>query len=196
MNGADVTIRKLQSAVIGLGLVAVAIVMASFAHGASSPFTGLSGAWAGPGTVTLDSGAKESIRCRANYSVDGRGVNLKLDLRCSSDSFKFELQSSVSHNNGEVSGFWNELTHRVGGTVAGKAAGEQVEVRVEGPIAAMLDISTRADQQTVAIQSPGSKMSEVAISLSRAEQAGSVEIVTACGSARSSMSPDWRSAPG
>ena len=34
----------------------------------------------------------------------------------------------------------------------------------------MLDISTRADQQTVAIQSPGSKMSEVAISLSRANK--------------------------
>jgi hypothetical protein len=153
--------------VIGLGLVAV-LLMASFAHGSNSPFTGLSGAWASPGTVTLDNGVKEGIRCRANYNVDGRGVNLKLDLRCSGDSFKFELQSSVSHNNGEVSGFWNELTHRVGGTVAGKAAGEQIEVRVEGPIAAMLDISTRANQQTVATQSPGSKMSEVAISLSRA----------------------------
>ena len=148
-------------------ILAALIVMASVAHGWTSPFAGLSGNWAGPGTITLDNGGKEAIRCRANYSVDGSGVNLKLDLRCSSDSFKFELQSSVSHNNGEVSGFWNELTHRVGGTVAGKAAGEQIEVRVEGPIAAMLDISTRADRQTVAIQSPGSKMSEVAISLSR-----------------------------
>jgi len=59
------------------------------------------------------------------------------------------------------------LTNRVGGTIAGKAAGEQIEVRVEGAIAAMLDISTRTDQQVVAIQSPGNKMSEVAISLSR-----------------------------
>ena len=169
MNGESVTTRKLQSAVIGLGMMAV-LFMATFAHGASSPFVGLSGAWAGPGTVTLDSGAKESIRCRANYNVDGSGVNFELDLRCSSDSFKFELQSSVSHNKGEVSGFWNELTNRVGGTVAGKAAGEKIEVRVDGPIAAMLDIRTRADQQIVAIQSPGSKMSEVAISLSRANK--------------------------
>ena len=59
------------------------------------------------------------------------------------------------------------MTNRVGGTIAGKAAGEQIEVRVEGAIAAMLDISTRTDQQVVAIQSPGNKMSEVAISLSR-----------------------------
>jgi hypothetical protein len=166
MNAASVTTRKLQSAVIGLGLVAV-LFMATFAHGSNSPFLGLSGAWTGPGTVMLDNGAKENIRCRANYAVDDSGTNLKLDLRCAGEGFKFELQSSVSHNNGKVSGFWNELTNRVGGTIAGKAAGEQIEVRVEGAIAAMLDISTRTDQQVVAIQSPGNKMSEVAISLSR-----------------------------
>ena len=93
------------------------LVVASIAHGAAvGPFAGLSGAWAGPGTVTLAGGTQENIRCRANYNVDGSGANLKLDLRCSSDSFKFELQSTVSHNNGEVSGFWNEATNRVGGT--------------------------------------------------------------------------------
>ena len=151
-------------------VLATLLVMASMAHGASSPFAGLSGSWAGPGTITLAGGTKESIRCRASYSVDDSGVNLKLDLRCSSDSFKFELQSSVSHNNGEVAGFWNELTSRVGGTVAGKAASDRIEVIVEGPIAAVLEISTRADQQSVSIQSPGSKMSEVSISLSRASK--------------------------
>jgi hypothetical protein len=166
MNAVKLADRKLQSAAIGLGLVAVLIV-ATLAHGSASPFASLSGVWAGPGTVTMASGAKEGIRCRANYDVGGGGANLKVDLRCSSDSFKFELQSNVSHNNGEVSGFWNELTNRVGGTVAGKAAGERIEVRVDGPIAALLKISTRADRQSVSIRSPGSKMSEVAISLSR-----------------------------
>ena len=166
MNTVKLTDRKLQSAVVGLGLVMV-LIMASFAHGFTSPFSGLSGAWTGPGIVTMASGAKEGIRCRANYNVDGNGANLKLDLRCSSDSFKFELQSSVSHNNGEVSGFWNELTNRVGGTVAGKAVGDRIEVRVDGPIAAMLTMNTRADQQSVSIQSPGSPMSVVAISLKR-----------------------------
>jgi hypothetical protein len=157
----------------GIALVAL-LVMATVAHGSNSPFSGLSGAWAGPGTITLDSGAKERIRCKANYSVDGSGVNLKLDLRCSSDSFKFELQSNVTHRNGEVSGFWNELTHRVGGTVAGKAIGEWIEIRVDGPISAMMAMKTRANQQSVSIRSPGSPMSEVAISLSRASKQASL----------------------
>jgi hypothetical protein len=127
----------------------------------------LSGSWSGPGTIKLSSGAKEAIRCRATYNVDGGGVNLKLALRCASDSYRFELQSSVSHNAGAVSGFWNELTNRVGGTVSGKARGEKIEVNVAGPISAMLALNTRADRQSISIQSPGSEMAEVAISMSR-----------------------------
>jgi hypothetical protein len=167
MNVGKLTSRKLQSAVAGVGLVAL-LAAASFAHGAGSPFASLSGAWTGRGAVTLASGTKENIRCKANYNVDGGGVNLKLSLRCSSDNFKFELESNVAHSNGQVSGHWSEMTHRVGGTVTGKVAGDRIQVRVDGAFAAMLEISTRADQQSVSIQSPGSPMSAVAISLSRA----------------------------
>ena len=31
----------------------------------SGPFAGLSGTWSGPGTLTLNTGTKERIRCRA-----------------------------------------------------------------------------------------------------------------------------------
>jgi len=147
--------------------LAILLVAASVAYASASPFASLSGAWSGPGTITLASGVKESIRCRANYNVDGSGANLKLELRCSSDSFKFELQSNAAHSNGQVSGFWNEVTNRVGGTLTGRAMGDRIQVRVEGAIGAMLEISTRADQQSVSIQSPGSPLSAVAISLRR-----------------------------
>ncbi len=163
---AELRRRQLQSMAAGLGLVAL-LVVASIAHGADNPFAAMSGAWSGPGTVTLENGAKENIRCRASYDVNGSGASLKLDLRCSSDSFKIELQSNVSHRNGELSGFWNEATKRVGGSIAGRAEGERIEAIVDGPIAAMLEISTRADRQSVSIQSPGSKVSEVSITLSR-----------------------------
>lgn len=158
--------RQLQSMAAGLGLV-VLLVVASIAHGADNPFAAMSGIWSGPGTVTLENGAKENIRCRTNYDVNGGGASLRLDLRCSSDSFKIELQSSVSHRNGELSGFWNEATKRVGGGIAGRAAGEKIEAIVDGPIAAMLEIRTQADRQSVSIQSPGGKVPEVSIMLSR-----------------------------
>ena len=166
MTAAELTKRKLQSIATACGLVAL-LVMASFAHGAGSPFASLSGAWAGSGTVTLASGTKENIRCRANYNVDGGGTSMRLELRCSSESYKFELQSNVAHNNGEVSGHWNEVTNGVGGTIVGKASADRIDVRVEGAIAAKLTVSTRADHQSVSIHSPGSPVSQVAISLNR-----------------------------
>lgn len=164
MSAVKFTSYKPNSILATLAMVAL-LAMASFAYGSGNPFAALSGAWAGPGTITLAGGGKEAIRCRANYNVDG--ANLRLDLRCSSDSFKFELQSNVTHRNGEVSGRWTELTNRVGGTVEGKAAGERIEVRVDGALSAMLALSTRADRQTVSIQSPGGPMSAVTISLNR-----------------------------
>ncbi len=151
-------------------IIAAIIVVASVAQGYSSnrgPFQRMSGAWSGPGTVTLAGGGKESIRCRANYDVAGGGASLAIKLRCASDSFRLDLLSTVSHANGAIEGRWSETANRVGGGVSGKAAGSRVEAIIEGPFAAMLEIDTRADRQSVSIQSPGGRVSEVSIMLSR-----------------------------
>jgi hypothetical protein len=155
------------SALAGLALAAAS----GAAQGNESPFGALNGAWAGTGTITLASGAKEQIRCRAHNVVDGSGANLQLTLRCASDSYKFELQSNVNHNGGAVSGTWAEMTHRVGGTISGSASANRINVRVEGTLAAMLTVSTKANQQQISIEAPGSEMSSVAISMNRAASA-------------------------
>jgi hypothetical protein len=142
-------------------------LLTSAAAAQAGPFTNLNGSWSGPGVLTLADGGKERIRCRANYNVDRGGDSLNLALRCASDSYKFELQSSVSHANGSVSGFWNEKTYGVGGTITGKGAPGRINVRAEGPFSALLAMSTRADRQSISISSPGSPLSEVAISMSR-----------------------------
>ena len=53
-------------------LVAVAVAFlatAGSAEAVESPFAQMSGAWSGGGAITLASGVKEQIRCRANYDV-------------------------------------------------------------------------------------------------------------------------------
>lgn len=146
----------------------LALVMGtSQVQGANSPFTALSGQWTGGGTITLASGARERIRCLAKYDVDGSGANLGLRLRCAGDSFKFELQSNVAHNNGTVTGNWAELTRHVGGAIDGNAKGNRINVRVSGTISALLAISTNANTQSISVEAPGSDLSHVAISMSR-----------------------------
>jgi hypothetical protein len=155
--------RALKGAAVALSLVS----SAAAAQAMESPFSNLDGSWSGPGTITLASGAKERIRCRATYNVDRAGNNLSIALRCASESYKFELQSSVSHANGAVSGFWNETTYGVGGTISSKGAPGRINVRAEGPFSALLALNTRDGRQSISISSPGSPLSEVAISMSR-----------------------------
>ena len=152
--------------VAAAGLSAL-LALPSQGFASSSPFTGMAGSWSGGGVITMASGNKEKIRCRANYVVGGSGENLDLTLRCASDSFKFELQSNVAHKNGAVSGTWAETSRHVGGNIDGSARGNHISVRVSGVISAQLGLSTNANQQSISIQSPGSEMSSVAISLNR-----------------------------
>jgi hypothetical protein len=157
---------SILSATAAAGLLAL-VALPGAVEAATSPFTAMAGSWSGSGVITMSSGTKERIRCRAQYGVDRSGSNLDLTLRCASDSFKFELQSNVAHNNGAVSGTWAELTRRVGGNIEGSARGNHISVRVSGVLSAMLALSTNANQQQISIQAPGSEMSSVAISLTR-----------------------------
>jgi hypothetical protein len=162
------TFRNLAFSVLaGFALLASGAAQAA----AETPFTAMAGSWSGSGTVTLKNGVKEQIRCRANNNVDGSGANLVLALRCASDSYKFDLQGNVNHNAGAVSGTWAEMTHRVGGTITGSASANRVSVRVEGTIAAMLAVTTKGNQQQISIESPGSEMAAVAISMNRSVSA-------------------------
>ena len=78
----------------GVGAALMLSLSASYAQ--SGPFAGFNGAWSGNGTVALSDGTTERIRCKADYKVDGSGLGLKQNLRCASDSYKFDLTSNVT----------------------------------------------------------------------------------------------------
>lgn len=135
---------------------------------AEGPFAALPGSWAGTGTIALSSGAKERIRCRATYRLEGSSTDLRLEIGCTSDSYKFELQSHITYSDRAISGSWNETTRGVGGTVTGSASGTQIRARAEGQtFTALLAMNTRGTRQSVSIQSPGSEMSDITIDLTR-----------------------------
>lgn len=158
----NAAVRAVQCAAIALALLAPAAAQAA------SPFADLNGTWSGPGVITMASGAKEKIRCRASYTVNNGGNNLNIALRCASESYNFNLTSSLTHANGAVTGIWNESTYAVGGTVTGRGQPGRIQVRAEGTIVnALLAVNTRDNKQSVSISSPGSPLSDVAISMSR-----------------------------
>lgn len=135
-------------------------------NAADAPFSPFVGNWSGSGTITVKDGGRERIRCRCANT--GTGNTLKLGLVCASDSYKFELTSDITYEGGAISGTWGETTRSVFGSLSGRMNSGQIQATAQSPsITATLSISTRGNRQNVVIRSPGSEISEVAITLGR-----------------------------
>jgi hypothetical protein len=153
----------LRTAVLGAAM----LLSGSASYAQSAPFAGMAGVWSGSGTIMLDSGASERIRCRATYAVSSDGDGLNQNLVCASDSYKFDLKSDVIAKNGSLSGTWSEVTRNVTGSLEGRAGAGQFNVVVSAPaFTANLSMMTRGNKQTVSITSQ-SQIKGASISLSR-----------------------------
>jgi hypothetical protein len=157
-------IRHLIFAVAVL-LVASAADSASYAQ--SGPFAGLAGVWSGGGTVALDDGSTERIRCRATYAVSPAGTGLNQTLVCASDSYKFDLKTNVIAERGTLSGTWSESSRNINGNLEGRASGGNFQVIATAPgFTADISLTTRGNRQSVVIKAE-SQFKGATITLSR-----------------------------
>ena len=149
-----------------LTAAAFAIVLSGGAARAADNFDHLKGNWSGGGNITLANGEKERIRCRATYVP--AASNVKITLRCASDSYKFELASDITSDGGKLSGSWSEATRAVVGGITGTATASTIQATAMSPLfTANLSVRTSGSNQTVSITSPGSEIQNVTISLKR-----------------------------
>jgi hypothetical protein len=138
-------------------------------RGVSGPFDALSGLWSGNGVVQSSDGLRERVRCKANYVAENAGHIVKLDLRCASDAYQFELSGNITQTGDSLSGNWFESTHRVGGSISGRNTGREINARAEGAtFTALLTVKTNGHRQVFLMESPGAKVSQVSINLSQA----------------------------
>ena len=134
----------------------------------ASPFVAMAGTWSGGGVLSTSDGQEEQLRCRASYDVAGGGEQLRLNLRCASASYNFDLASEVEYRGGAISGSWSEASRNASGTLSGRAAGDHVEAAARGDsFSAHLSLTTRGGRQTVSIQPQGTNITSVSLALSR-----------------------------
>ena len=162
-------LTKACAALIGAAVFAIALSMSVLpGHAQQGPFAELSGSWVGSGNITLQNGSHEPIRCRASYDTQSSGNDLKLSLRCASDSYNVDFQGNARNNGGSLSGSWFEATNHVAGQFTGSVKGNRIDARIEGQsFAAFLDVSTHGNRQSVSLRSPGSRVTNVSIALKR-----------------------------
>jgi hypothetical protein len=137
-------------------VIAALVLSTSTGQAQSRPFAGFDGTWSGNGTVSLSDGSTERLRCRAEYKIDNTGLALKQTLKCASDSYKFDLNSSVTSQGDRISGEWNESNRNIFGSLQGTAGSGKIDVLVEAPgFTANLSLRANGNKQTVQISSKG-----------------------------------------
>jgi hypothetical protein len=136
------------------------------AQAQSGPFAGMAGRWAGGGTVTLDDGSSERIRCRAIYDVAGPELNLT--LTCASDSYKFNLEGRVvAEGDGTVRGNWSESSRNISGTLQGRGGNGNFQVVASAAgFNTSISLATRGARQSIAMRAD-SQFRAANIALSR-----------------------------
>jgi len=133
----------------------VLVAPVGYAQGAG-PFGDFLGSWSGNGTIAMNSGAQERIRCRVTYSVDPTGRTLHQALRCASDSYNFNVSSDVVYSGGAITGTWTETTRQATGAVNGRAQPGSIVATVAGiGFTANLSLSAHGNQQSVTIRPQG-----------------------------------------
>ena len=168
-RSAPVVRSTMHLAAVLVGVVASFVpAHAERASHAVGTFGDLVGSWAGTGTVNLANGSSERIRCNAAYATGSDSSNLRSVIRCASDSYKFELASDVTNQGGRFAGAWRESTRNIAGQIAGTSKSGELQAAIDMPgFKAGLNIATRGNRQVVSIQSQGTELTGISISLAR-----------------------------
>ena len=159
--------KTLQRLIGAAATLLAALAFSPASHAQSGPFTGMAGVWSGGGTVTLDDGSTERIRCRATYAVGNGGNGLNQSLTCASDSYRFNLSSNVVASGGSLAGTWSESSRGVSGSLEGRGSNGNFQVVASAPgFTANITLTTRGNRQSVVIRAE-SQFRGASISLSR-----------------------------
>ena len=134
---------------------------------AEGPFPRLAGSWSGSGTVHLDQGKSEQISCRAYYNAKSAGADLALAIRCASSSYKIEMRATLSQQNGQVTGQWEERTFNAAGSVSGRATDSSLNLAISGAVSGTMSVTSSEASQRIEIKTVGTGLSGVTISLAR-----------------------------
>jgi hypothetical protein len=131
-------------------------------------FNGLGGNWSGTGTIFVSDGGSERIRCRAIYEVGPDAMTLKQDLKCASDSYKFELTTDLRSSGHDVYGNWTETSRNVNGEIHGTGGNGQFTGRVEANgYVAEISLNVSGGKQTINITSKSTELRGLNISMSK-----------------------------
>jgi hypothetical protein len=136
-----------------------------------SPFDKLAGRWVGEGRFGVRDGTTEAVKCRVTYILAGDSHDeLKQSIRCASAGGNVEIQSAVTHKDGNIAGTWKELVRDMSGEVTGTVTPKGFRVAVRGAsLNANMDIVMAGAKQVIEIQFIESSLIGLTLILDKAD---------------------------
>lgn len=121
----------------------VALCISGGSAGADETWSLLEGRWSGMGTIVLDGGGSERLKCQAAYQVEGE-AHVAQRLTCVSASYRIDGSADLIFEGSRLSGTWSERSYGVGGGLSGTAT--------DGRIAFQLDAATFSGDAAIEVQ--------------------------------------------
>ena len=157
--------RTIKRRLLAAAVFIAALMVHSESQAQQGPFAHLAGSWHGGGTVSLDDGSTERIRCRAVYAVSG--PTMRMSLTCASEAYKFNLAANVEAEGNTIVGNWSEASRNISGSLRGRGGGGNFQVAASGGgLNADISLRTSGNRQSVVMRSDG-ELRGANISLSR-----------------------------
>ena len=118
-----------------------------------SPFAKVAGRWLGEGRLGIRDGPTENVKCRVTYILSEQGQQVRQTIRCATESGSVEVQSTVTHAAGVLTGTWKELSRDWSGGLTGSVTANGFKVAVKGTeLNANMDIIVKDTRQIIEIQ--------------------------------------------
>lgn len=136
--------------------------------GASDQIGELAGRWSGWGSITMESGASEQVKCVATYSPRDDSRALTQSLRCASKSYRLDAEAELRIEQDGLSGRWIERTYAAEGSISGRLTGEGFRLFIRGDnFAAAMTVGTSVCRQSIAIVPEGLGIRRIAVALQK-----------------------------
>jgi hypothetical protein len=148
------------AALLGFGL-------AAGPASADDTWSRLEGRWSGVGTIVLDGGGTERLKCQASYQVEGEG-HVAQRLTCVSPSYRIDGSTDLIFEGTRLSGTWSERSYAVGGGLSGTSADGQMAFRLDAPtFSGNARIEVQRCRQTIRVSLSGTIINSIDVGLRR-----------------------------
>jgi hypothetical protein len=146
-------VTRLRFAAVSAAALMMAAVTAPTKADPGS-FAALDGAWSGNGSVRLENGKSERLKCKGYYNAKG-GATLGMAINCGNASFKINMRANLRSAGGNISGTWEEREFNQAGDVSGKQTASGFSLKFSGAISGSMHVETIGGSQTVSISTGG-----------------------------------------